>query len=467
MNDSYLDFIARKSAIAPAVGFDPYNLPTALKPFQRDIVIWACKRGRAAIFAGTGLGKTLKQLAWARAVADHTGGKVLILAPLAVAAQTVREAAKFNIPGVAYAASEEEATTDIVVTNYDRRHLFDMSQFAGIVLDESSIIKAQDSKTRAELMKTARDIPYKLCCTATPAPNDWTELGQHSEFLGVMSAKEMLSMFFVHDGSVRANPNGEEWRLKRHAEQDFWRWMSSWSVMLRSPNDLGYDEPDYVLPPLNIHQITVAAEYKPTAGLLFPTEARTMAERLAVRKSTVQDRAHAAAKLVLADPGKPWLIWCQGNAEADAMAKAIPGAINVQGGDKPEVKAKHLLGFCNGEPLVLVSKVLIAGWGMNYQHCQDMIFVGLNDSFEQLFQAIRRCWRFGQEREVNVYMIASELEGAVVSNLRDKERKYDQMADAMVEHMRGFSANAVRGGRQVVSTYNPTKAMELPQWMAA
>jgi len=464
-DDSYEKFIARKQNVAPAVGFYPNDLPAALKPFQRDIVTWACKRGRVAVFAGTGLGKTLQQLSWARAVADYTGGRVLILAPLAVAAQTVREAEKFSIASVAYAATESDVKTDIVVTNYDRRHLFDLQSFAGIVLDESSIIKADDSKTRAELMETAKDIPYKLCCTATPAPNDWTELGQHAEFLGVMSAKEMLAMFFVHEGSVRADPNGEEWRLKRHAENDFWKWMASWSIMLRSPNDLGYDEPGYILPALNLHQITVAAEYKPIAGMLFPTEARTMAERLAVRRSTVADRVAAAAALVNAEPEKPWLIWCQGNAEADAMAKAIPGAINVQGSDKPETKAKHLLGFCSGEPLHLVSKVLIAGWGMNYQHCRNMVFVGLNDSFEQLFQAIRRCWRFGQTGEVNVYMIASELEGAVVANLKEKEQKYDQMADAMVLHMKDFSTGAVRGGRQAVTQYNPTQKMELPCWM--
>lgn len=467
--DDYQEFLARKMVIAPPAGFDPNQsaMPAQMKPFQRDIVTWALRRGRAAVFAGTGLGKTLQQLTWARQVADYTSGRVLVLAPLAVAFQTVEEARKFGIDGVAYAASEAEAVSDIVVTNYDRRHLFDLSAFAGIVLDESSIIKAHDSKTRGDLMEAAADIPYRLCCTATPAPNDWTEIGQHSEFLGVMSAKEMLAMFFVHEGSVRANPNVEEWRLKRHAETDFWRWVASWAVMLRSPRDLGYDEPGYDLPPLNLHQITVQAEYKPTAGLLFPTEARTMAERLAVKRESIADRVKAAADLVNANPDRPWLIWCHMNAEADALAKAIDGAVNVQGSDKPEVKAKHMLGFCQQAPRVLISKTSIAGFGMNWQHCQDMVFVGLNDSFEQLFQAIRRCWRFGQEKPVNVYMIASELEGAVVANLRDKERKYDRMADAMVAHMRDLSTASIRGGRVTASTYTPTQKMELPQWLTA
>jgi hypothetical protein len=465
--DDYSQFLTKKQTVAPAVGFEPADtMPAAMKPFQRDIVRWACMRGRAAVFAGTGLGKTLQQLTWARQVADHTGGRVMILAPLAVAFQTVTEAVKFGIDGVAYAADESAASTDIVITNYDRRHLFDLSSFAGIVLDESSIIKSDDSRTRAELMECAADIPYKLCCTATPAPNDWTELGQHAEFLGVMSAKEMLAMYFVHDGSVRADPNGEEWRLKRHAQTDFWRWVASWSVMVRSPNDLGYDEPGYILPPLHVRQITVQAEYKPMAGMLFPTEARTMQERLAVKRESIGDRVRAVADLVNANPDRPWLIWCHMNAEADAVTKAIPGAINVQGSDKPDVKAKHMLGFIEGRPRVLVSKTSIAGFGMNWQHCNDMVFVGLNDSFEQLFQAIRRCWRFGQTKPVNVYMVASELEGAVVANLRDKERKYDAMADAMVGHMREFTTAAVRGGRVTASTYEPKIRMELPQWMS-
>lgn len=462
----YLEFIAGKSTAAPPVGFDPPPMPACLKPFQADIVRWALRRGRAALFEGTGLGKTRQQLVWADAVADHTGGQVIVLAPLAVAEQTINEAEAIGVAGVSYAACEADISTRITVTNYDRRHLFDLSAFAGIVLDESSIIKSDDGKTRAGLMEQGASIPYKLCCTATPAPNDWTELGQHAEFLGVMSAKEMLAMFFVHEGSVRADPNGEEWRLKRHAEQDFWRWVASWAVMIRSPNDIGYDEPDYVLPPLRMHQITVATEYKPTAGLLFPTEARTMQERLGVRRDTVTERVKAAADLVNAHPDRPWLLWCQFNTEAEALVRAIDGAVQVQGSDKRETKAANLLGFCVGRPRVLVTKPKIAGHGLNWQHAASMVFVGLNDSFEQLFQAIRRCWRFGQTRPVDVYLIASELEGAVVANLRAKEARYEAMAAAMVEHMRGFSQAAVRGGRVAVSTYHPAKKMELPAWMA-
>jgi hypothetical protein len=398
MSDPYIDFLAGKTAEVPAAGISaPGRLPAALKPFQRDIVLWALRRGRAAVFAGTGLGKTLMQLTWADAVARHTGGRVLILTPLAVAQQTVAEAAKFSIGGVAYAKSQEEADGRIVVTNYDRFERFNVAEFAAIVLDESSIIKSHDSKTRATLIAACRGVQFKLACTATPAPNDWAELGNHAEFLGAMSEKEMLAMFFVHDGSMRASGDGE-WRLKGHGERPFWEWVSSWAVMIRSPDDLGHDEPSYILPPLHRKQLTGNVEYRPIAGSLFPTEARTMQERLAVRRDSIPERVAAAAAIVNAQPDRPWLCWCHLNAEADALRAAIPHSVEVRGSDPAELKASRLLGFCRGEPRVLITKPKVAGWGMNWQHCSDMVFVGLNDSFEQLYQAIRRCWRFGQSR---------------------------------------------------------------------
>jgi hypothetical protein len=465
---AYLTFLDQKVRMAPAVGFDPVDslMPAAIKPFQRDIVTWACRRGRAAVFAGTGLGKTIQELTWAQQVTEHTGGRVLLFTPLAVAEQTVAEAAKFGIEGVAYAKDEASISTPIVVTNYDRRQHFDPADFAGVVLDESGIIKDHDSRTRNDLTEACRDVPYLLCGSATPAPNDWTELGQHAEFLNVMSAKEMLAMFFVHDGAVRANAE-EEWRLKRHAAADFWRWVASWSVMIRHPRDLGYDEPGYDLPPLDMRQVTVKASMAPAGGMLFPMQANTMQERLAARRDSIAERVAEAARLVAEAPDQPWLIWCNLNAEADALVKAIPGAVNVQGSDAPELKSKRLLGFARGEPRIMVSKPSIAGRGMNWQHCSRMIFVGLNDSFEQLFQAVRRCWRFGQSKPVTAYLIASDMEGAVVANLRAKESKYEAMAEAMVEHMRDMSTAAVRGGRISASTYSPTQTMEVPAWLTA
>ncbi len=468
MSDEYLTFLARKAVESPRCGFDPRApMPAAIKPFQRDIVTWACRRGRAAIFAGTGLGKTIEELTWASQVVSHTQGQALLFAPLAVAEQIVHvEAPKFGFDGVAYAADEAAISSPIVVTNYERRDRFDLAQFAGVALDESGIIKGHDSRTRTDLTEACRETPYLLCASATPAPNDWTELGQHAEFLGVMSAKEMLAMFFVHDGSVRAKAT-EDWRLKRHAEDDFWRWVASWAVMIRHPRDLGYDEPGYDLPPLHLRQITVSVDYAPTGGFLFPMEANTLQERLAARRGSIDERVRAAAEIVASKPDEPWLVWCNLNAEADALVKAIPGAVNVQGSDGPDHKTKSLLGFVHGRPRVLVSKPSIAGRGMNWQHCANMVFVGLNDSFEQLFQAVRRCWRFGQDREVNAYLIASELEGAVVSNLCDKERKYEAMAEAMAAHMKDLCAAEIRSGRQQQSAYVPTEIMELPQWLAA
>ncbi len=469
MTLEYEEFLAAKAPADPPSGMvDPPPLPSCLKPFQAAISRWALRRGRAAIFAGTGLGKTVIQLAWARAVADFENAHVLILTPLAVAEQTVAEAKKFGIPGVAYALDQNHVSTAIAVSNYERFEKFDISRFAGIVLDESGIIKSQDGKTRAILTDACRNMPWRLCCTATPAPNDYTELGQHAEFLGVMSAKEMLSMYFVHDGSIRANDHtqgNDGWRLKAHATADYWRWLASWAVVIRHPADLGFDEPGYDLPPLRLHQLTVAAKYKPTGDSLFPMAASTLAERIGVRRDTAQERVTAAAEIVMLRPGEAWLIWCNLNSEADAIEKLLPGALQVAGRHPVNVKVERLLGFKEMAPPILVSKPSIAGHGMNYQHCANMVFVGLTDSFEQVYQAIRRCWRFGQSRPVDCYFVASELEGVVVANLNRKEKAFDEMLDAMAGHMRDLMREQVLGGRAVSDDYNPTKPMQVPEWL--
>lgn len=476
MKHDYQSFIAAKMVQPRAVGLtDIPKLPSALKPFQREIVAWALRLGRAAIFAGTGLGKTLQQLSWAQVVAKHTGKPILILTPLAVAQQTVGEAVKFKIKSVAYARDQSEARTDIVVTNYDRIEKFDLTKFSGIVLDESSIIKAHESQTRRLLIELCRDMPFRLCCTATPAPNDYVELGNHAEFLGVLSSKEMLATWFVHDGSIRAT-NAQnhgskpiaDWRLKGHAEHEFWRWVSTWAVVIHHPRDLGYDEPGYDLPPLIKRQITVPVAYEPSldTGLLFPMEVSTLSERLGARRNSLSARVEAAAKIINASPDRPWLVWCHLNDEATALTKAIPGAVEVRGGDEAELKAERLLGFASGTVRVLVSKPSIAGWGMNFQICADMIFVGLNDSFEQLFQAIRRCWRFGQTKPVTVHMVASEIEGAVVANLEAKELAAEHMANSMAEHMRDLTARSLRGVQAPQFTPHLT-SMSIPPWLTA
>lgn len=463
--DDYDGFIRGKTSVHRGWGFEPsQDFPDGMKPFQSDITTWACRRGRSAIFAGTGLGKSLMELVWAREVCRKTGGNCLIFTPLAVAQQMVLEAEKFGIDGVSFQSDGDMVSTPITVTNYDRRHRFDIEQFAGVVLDESGIIKDHDSKTRIELTDSCRDTVYLLCGSATPAPNDWTELGQHSEFLGVMTAKEMLAMYFVHDGAVRAK-DGDEWRLKRHAETDFWRWVASWAVMVRHPRELGYEDDGYDLPPLTVNQITVRVPMGPTSDSLFPMQANTLQERIVARRDSIESRVAAAAEIVNSSPNDPWLVWCNLNAEASALVKAIPGAVNVQGSDKPSVKSDRLLGFAHGAPRVLISKPSIAGRGMNWQHCSKMVFVGLNDSFEQFFQAVRRCWRFGQTNEVTAYMIASEMEGAVVANLKEKERKYEAMADAMSEHMADLCVESIRGAEFLAGQYEPKKQMGVPLWM--
>ena len=471
---TYADFLARKHAQHVPVGLDTVRgLPSALKPFQKDIVTWSLRLGRAAVFAGTGLGKTLQQLSWAHAVERHEKSPILILTPLAVAQQTVSEAAKFGIQGVAYARDQSQANSRIVVTNYDRIEKFDTSEFCGIVLDESSIIKAHESKTRALLMEVCAGIHYRLCCTATPAPNDYVELGNHAEFLGVLSSKEMLATWFVHEGAMKATSAANhgskpiaEWRLKGHAEKDFWRWVSSWAVMIRHPRDLGYDDVGYDLPPLNKKQVTVNVDHVASVdtGTLFAMEANTLQERRSAARNSISSRVEAAAEIIRSKPDRPWLVWCHLNDEADALRAALPDAVEVRGPDDPELKADRLMGFANGSVRILISKPSIAGWGMNFQRCSDMVFVGLNDSFEQLFQAIRRCWRFGQTRPVNVYLIAAETEGAVVSNLEEKERAAEYMADQMVEHMRDLTKRALRGSQARVPASHD-KRMEVPAWL--
>lgn len=472
--DDYSTFLATKQPKPIAVGPKKLPpLPDALKPFQRDIVAWAIRMGRCAIFANTGLGKTLMQLSWAQAMARHTKKPVLILTPLAVAQQTVQEAKRFGIDGVAYARDQSEVATSIVVTNYDRVEKFDLDIFGAVVLDESSIIKAHESKTRAVLMELCHGIEFRLCCTATPAPNDYVELGNHAEFLGVCSAKEMLATWFVHDGSGRATNQHNhgskpiaDWRLKGHAERDFWKWIATWAVMIRHPRDIGYDDPGYDLPALNKIQITVPVDYSGSlaSGALFPMEASTLQERRAAARGSIDRRVDAAAQIVNARPDLPWLVWCHLNDEADALDAAIPGAIEVRGPDDPDEKARRLLGFANGDHRILISKPSIAGWGMNFQRCSNMVFVGLNDSFEQLYQAIRRCWRFGQTMPVNVYLIAAETEGAVVANLEDKERAAEHMAAQMAEHMKDLTARSLRGARpRVITDHN--QIMRLPAWL--
>lgn len=458
MIDAYQQFLERKRIIDPATGImTDINLRPVMKPHQRDITRWALRRGRAAIFAGTGLGKTLMELSWAEKVAEYTGKPVIIFAPLAVADQHISEAVKFGIKAqlVAYDPSQ-----GIGVTNYQKMEHFDIGSFGGAVLDESSILKNTDGKYRTKLIEECAKVPFRLAATATPAPNDFMELGNHAEFLGVMSYTDMLATFFTHDGG-----DTQKWRLKGHAENEFWKWMASWAVMLRKPSDLGYDNAGYDLPPLHYHQHTVGVEYAPSmdTGLLFPMEARTLQERIAARRDSVEERVRLSASITPSD--RPFVWWCNLNSEADALEKALPGAVNLQGSDKDDDKRRKLVDFSEGRTRILITKPSIAGFGMNWQHCADTGFVGLNDSFEQVYQAVRRFWRFGQTKPVNVHFIASEMEGATVANLNRKEGDAERMAAAMVMHMADLSSAAVRGSVRDRPDYNPTIPMTIPAWV--
>ncbi len=431
----YADFLLRKATVDPDTGFHvaKSKLNPQLYQFQRDLVWWALKRGRAALFCDCGLGKTPMQLEWAK----YIPGDVLILAPLAVAAQTVREGEKFGVT-VTLCRSQDDVMAGVNIANYEMLHHFDPSLFAGVVLDESSILKAYDGKTRTAIIESFRQTPFRLACTATPSPNDYMELGNHAEFLGVMTRTEMLSTFFVHDGG-----DTSQWRIKGHAQDVFWKWMCSWAVMLRKPSDLGYADGEFVLPEMVMHQVEVKVS-DPTEGYLFPIEAMTLQDRLRARRSTLDDRVSDCAAIVNATC-EPFLIWCNLNAESDALVRLIPDAVGVQGSDSNEVKEKSLRGFSEGNIRVLVTKPSIAGFGMNWQHCHNMAFVGLSDSYAQFYQAVRRCWRFGQTESVNVYVITAETEGAVVTNIKRKEANAMEMAKNMVEHMQDLTSEALHG----------------------
>ncbi|MCC3246703.1 helicase [Methylocystis sp. WRRC1] len=457
----YHEFLAKKRRADPSTGITVVDgLPQFMKDHQRDITAWAMRRGRAAIFAGTGLGKTLMELVWGGRVAEHTGKPVLCFAPLAVSAQHIREAEKFGMHAQIVRDASEVVGPGVFVTNYQKIGHFDLSNFGGVILDESSILKSTEGHYRTRLIDECGHVPFRLAATATPAPNDFMELGNHAEFLGVMSYTDMLATFFTHDGGET-----QKWRLKGHAESVFWEWVASWAVMIRKPSDLGYSNDGYDPPSLNQHQHTVGVEYAPSleTGLLFPMEARSMSERIAARRDTVADRVAMAASITPTD--RPFVWWCNLNAESEALCKAIPGAVETRGSDPDDIKEKKLTDFSEGRIRVLVTKAGVAGFGMNWQHCCDTGFVGLNDSFEQVYQAIRRFWRFGQTKPVNVHFIASELEGAVVANLRRKEVDAERMAAALVMHTASISAQNIRGLERTTPDYKPTKPVIIPNWL--
>jgi len=420
----YADFLARKEARAERVGveIDPADLHSKLHDFQRDGVAWAVRAGRGALFWDCGLGKTFAQVEWAR----HSGETCLLVAPLSVARQTVRESRSIDAE-VQYVRSQDEVTgPGLWITNYEMIHQFDPDRFDAVVLDESSILKSVDGKIKARLIDQFNRVPRRLACSATPAPNDVSELANHAEFLGVMRRPEMLAAYFINDE--------KDWRLKGHAAEPMYRWMTSWAHAMRRPSDLGYPDEGYELPPLTIHAEPVEVDLTPE-GQLFATELGGVGGRAKVRRETLMPRVQRAVEL--ADGQDQWIIWCGLNDEASEVAGLLPDAVNVDGKMPIEQKAESLEAFQDGEVRVLVTKPSIAGFGMNFQGCSRMAFVGLNDSYESYYQSIRRCWRFGQSQPVEAHVVVSELEMGIVENVRRKEEEAGRMTDALVREMRG------------------------------
>lgn len=453
----YAKFLASKQIVAVPRGFDvdPATLPAVLFGWQARIVVWACLRGVAALLSECGTGKTFMQVAWSEQVCRHTGGSVLILAPLAVAGQTVREAAKLGI-AVTLCKSQADVRSGINVTNYDRLGDFDAASFSGVVLDESGILKAYTGTTKRALCAAFRDTPYKLCCTATPAPNDHMELGNHSEFLGVMPSSEMLSRWFINDTNHTGN-----YRLKGHAAADFWAWVASWAVALRRPSDLGYPDDGFVLPPLRMQQVAVQVDMTdPTGERLFRMPELNATKIHQEMRLTALARVQAAAELVNAN-NEPWIVWCHTNDEADRLRKAIPDAIEVRGSESPEVKERKLTQFSNGKARVIVTKGKIAGWGLNWQHCHNVLFVGMSYSFEEMYQCIRRSYRFGQTQPVDVYLVIAETEGEILATVQKKMAAHEAMLDALV-----MSTRQAQGQADLhLAPYEPTIPMEIPSWL--
>jgi len=419
---TYAEFLAAKSGYAPTYGRDvtPADVNPMLHDWQREIVSWAVQTGRAALWEDTGLGKTFQQLEWARLSADRGA---IVVAPLAVCQQTVREAVKLGITARYCRRPDEVDPAVVTVTNYERLQDFPPELFDAVVLDESSILKQSDGATRTMLIEWARDIPHRLACSATPAPNDPEELTSQAEWLGRMTRSNMLAAYFIHDQ--------DGWRLKGHARRPMVQWMTEWAVAVRRPSDVGGDDTGYDLPGLEIipHLIPVHIEQD---GALFAAELGGVSGRAQVRRQTLADRVGRAATLVTAEPDEPWILWCGLNDEADALTAAIPGAVNVHGSLAPESKADALLDFADGGCRVLVTKPQIASQGLNYQHCARMAFVGLGDSFEQYYQAIRRCYRYGQTRIVQAHIVLSDLESQIATNVARKERQANALNEELI-----------------------------------
>ena len=457
-----------KKSIVKSVGktIDSSEINPILFPFQKDIVKWSVNKGRCAVFADTGLGKTFMQIEWARLI----GGNVLIFAPLSVSSQTIREAKKLDIT-VNYIRSKDEISEGIYITNYENIDNFQHSNINAIILDESSILKAIDGSTRRKLIKYFKNVNYKLCCTATPAPNDYTELGNHAEFLGICSTAEMLSTYFVNanktseimtDANIlvrvkHSNKHGTEWRLRYHAQKDYFRWLSSWAVAIRKPSDLNYDDNGFILPELKIEPIIVSSEYVPEDELFF-TGLKGLKQRSDIRRQTSDNKIKEIIQLT--DNGEQWLIWCGLDHESKLAKQSLSDSVEVKGADDPEFKVKSFEDFQDGKIRILITKPKIGGFGMNFQNCHNIIFYGINDSWETFYQAVRRCYRFGQKYPVNVYVIISDIETQIFENINKKAAMAERMMNGLINEVKTYEMEELGKTAQTIDLDYQTREVK-------
>ena len=453
MSTTYSEFLENKRQAANMLGFEPLFIPSWLYDFQQSLTEWAIRKGRGAMFADCGLGKTPMQLVWAQNVIEHTNKPVLIITPLAVSAQTARESEKFDIE---YQRSRDgkHSGARVIITNYERLHYFDPEDFAGVVCDESSAIKSFEGERKKIVTEFMRTREYRLLCTATASPNDYIELGTSAEALGELGRMDMLSMFFKNDeNSLHPIWWGARWRFKAHAEEHFWRWVVSWARAMRRPSDMGFDDRDFVLPDLYEREHVVKASH-PRDGELFNLPAVTLNEQREERRLTMGKRCKMVADLV--DHDRPAVVWCHLNAEADMLERIIPAAVQVSGNHSDDEKEDRFLRFANGDIRVLITKPKIGAFGLNWQHCNHMTFFP-SHSFEQYYQGVRRCWRFGQKREVTIDLVTSEGELGVMKNLQRKADAADRMFTILVAEM----MNELKIDRTTTFTNNT----EIPAWL--
>lgn len=449
--NKYKVFLEGKKTPDKMDGFDPIFFPERLFPFQRNLVEWAIIKGRCALYEDCGLGKTLQELSWAENVVRKTNKPVLILTPLAVAPQFVDEGNKFGIG--CHHVKDGNYKKGINVINYERLHFLNPKDFAGVAADESSILKNYDGKRRRQITNFLKGVRYRLLATATPAPNDWMELGSSCEALEYMNRSQMLSMFFTNGGE-----STQQWVLKGHAKSTFWKWMCSWARAIRKPSDIGFDDDGFILPKLSIEQHIVKSNivHKDDLFSFGLIGAKTLSEQRAERRGTIKKRCKKVASLV--DHDRPCVIWCHLNEEGDYLENAIPDAVQVAGKDSEDRKEELLTGFSKGKYRVLITKPKIGCFGLNWQHCNHMV-VFPSHSYEQYYQAVRRCWRFGQKKEVKVDIVTSEGERYVINNMIRKEKQASEMFSSIVQHMSQYQR-----GEECEDT---TQRMKLPEWLTS